>query len=108
VDVIAHHTPPGSVATDAQKDAAIAKSAALAGTWPTVLAGDFNRNSPKLPTWVRATPKIDTLDKAGSQTIDAAFIRGQIGAGKTTVVNPGALSDHKWLGVQLVLGGSTS
>ncbi len=108
VDVIAHHTPPGSVATDAQKDAAISTSAKLAGTWPTVLAGDFNRNSPKLPNWIRATPKIDTLDKAGSQTIDAAFIRGQIGAGKTTVVNPGALSDHKWLGVQLVLGGSTS
>lgn len=103
-DAIAHHTPPGSVATDAQKDAAISASAALAGGWPCVLAGDFNRDNPKLASWVRATSRIDTLDKAGTQTIDAAFIRGKLGAGKTTVINPGDLSDHKWLGIQLVLG----
>ena len=107
VDVIAHHTPPGSVATDARKDATIAASAKLAKGWPCILAGDFNRSSPKLPSWIRATPKVDTLDKAGAQTIDAAFIRGAIGAGVTTVVDPGPLSDHKWLGVRLILGGST-
>ena len=41
-----------------------------------------------------------------TQPIDAAFIRGKIGAGESTVVDPGALSDHKWLGVKLILGGS--
>ena len=107
VDVIAHHTPPGSVATDRQKDAAIAASAKLAKGWPCVLAGDFNQSTPKLSSWIRATRKVDTLDKAGVQTIDAAFIRGKIGAGESTVVDPGSLSDHKWLGVKLILGGST-
>ena len=106
VDVIAHHTPPGSVATDRQKDAAIAASAKLAKGWPCVLAGDFNQSTPKLSSWIRATRRVDTLDKAGTQPIDAAFIRGKIGAGESTVVDPGSLSDHKWLGVKLILGGS--
>ncbi len=105
-DVIAHHTPPGSVATDAQKDAAIAASAKLAKAWPCVLAGDFNQSDPKLSSWIRATRRVDTLDKAGTQPIDGAFIRGAIGAGESIVVDPGALSDHKWLGVKLILGGS--
>lgn len=106
VDVIAHHTPPGVVATDRQKDAAIAASAKLARGWPCVLAGDFNQSDPKLPAWIRATRRVDTLDKAGTQPIDAAFIRGKIGAGESVVVDPGTLSDHKWLGVKLILGGS--
>ncbi len=106
-DVIAHHTPPGSVATDRQKDAAIAASAKLAKGWPCVLAGDFNTPDPKLPAWIRATRRVDTLDKAGTQPIDAAFIRGKVGAGESAVVDPGSLSDHKWLGVKLTLGGST-
>lgn len=55
---------------------------------------------------IRATRRVDTLDKAGTQPIDAAFIRGKIGAGESAVVDPGALSDHKWLGVKLILGGS--
>ena len=50
---------------------------------------------------------LNRLDKAGVQTIDAAFIRGKVGAGESTVVDPGPLSDHKWLGVKLILGGST-
>lgn len=108
VDVISHHTPPSSVATNARKDAAIAASAKLKGSWPTVLAGDFNRAAPSLPDWVRATPKVDTVDKPGSQAIDAAFIRGPIGAGKTTVINPGGLSDHRWLSVPLILAQPTT
>ena len=82
-------------------------SAKLAKAWPCVLAGDFNQSTPKLSSWIRATRRVDTLDKAGTQPIDAAFIRGKIGAGESTVVDPGALSDHKWLGVKLILGGST-
>ena len=109
VDVIAGHTRPGTVATTAQKDADIREGAGLAKGWPAVFAGDFNRNDPKLPAgWIRGTRKVDTLDKPGVQTIDGAYVKGAIGVGKTTVVDPGALSDHTWLGVALMLGGSTT
>ena len=108
VDVISVHVRPKSIATGAQKDADIAKAAKLAKGWPCVYAGDFARTSPKLPGWIRATPHVDTMDEAGDQKVDAAFIRGKIGAGKAPVVDPGPLSDHKWLGVQLILGGSSS
>lgn len=83
--------------------AAIAASAKLAKGWPCVLAGDFNQSTPKLSSWIRATRKVDTLDKAGVQTIDAAYIKGAIKPGATTVVDPGKWSDHKWLGVTLTL-----
>jgi len=108
VDVISTHTRPGSVATNAQKDSDIAKGAKLAGTWPTVYAGDFARNAPKLPGYTRAAAKVDSMDKAGTQTPDAVFVRGKVGVGKATLVNPGGLSDHKWLGVVLTLGGDLS
>ena len=107
VDVASIHGLPGSIATSAQKDAGIKRLATLARGWGCVLAGDFARNSPRLSGWIRATPVIDTMDRAGEQTVDAAFIRGKIGAGESTVVDPGSLSDHKWLGVKLILGGST-
>lgn len=108
VDVIAQHTRPASVATDAQKDADIAKGAKLAGKGAAVYAGDFARNSPKLPGWTRATPKADSMDKAGVQSVDAIFIRGAIGAAKGGLVNPGGLSDHRWAGAVLTLGGDLS
>ena len=107
VDVISQHTRPGSVATDAQKDTDIAKGAKLAGSWPAIYAGDFARNSPTLPGWTRATPKRDTMDKAGTQTPDAVFVRPGSGVMVTTtdgvIVNPGGLSDHKWVGCTVTL-----
>lgn len=104
VDVIAQHTRPGSVATKAQKAGDVLLGAGLAGEWPAILAGDFNLDSPALPNgWTRATDRVDTLDKAGVQTIDAAYIKGAIKPGATTVVDPGKWSDHKWLGVTLTL-----
>lgn len=106
VDVISTHTRPKSVATSAQKASDVAKAAGLRKGWPVVLAGDFAMSKPNLPGWIRATPNVDSMDQAGDQRVDAAFIRGAIGAGKGTVVDPGPLSDHKWLGVTLTLGGS--
>lgn len=107
VDVAAVHVRPGSVATDAQKDTDIAKGAKLAGSWPAIYAGDFARNSPTLPGWTRATPKRDTMDKAGTQTPDAVFVRPGSGVMVTTtdgvIVNPGGLSDHKWVGCTVTL-----
>lgn len=100
VDVIAHHTRPASIATDAQKDADIAAGAKLSGKWPSIIAGDFARNNPKLTGWLRATPNVDTMDRSGDQRVDAAFVRG-LTASNARVIDPGPLSDHKWLTVDL-------
>ena len=108
VDVIAQHTRPASIATDAQKDADIAAGAALAGKWPAIFAGDFARNAPKLDGWQRVTPKVDTMDAAGEQSVDAAFIRGRLRATNARLIDPGALSDHKWLRVDLTPGADPS
>lgn len=110
VDVMSVHVRPKSVATPAQKAADVAKAEKLAKGWPCVFAGDFALDAPKLPGWIRATPVVDSVKSDGGKNsrVDAAFIRGKVGAGKAIVVDPGALSDHKWLGVQLILGGSTS
>lgn len=104
VDVIAHHTRPKSIATDAQKDGDIRAGAKLAGKWATVFAGDFARNSPDLPGWRRVTPNVDTMDNSGNQRVDAAFIKGSLVASNARVVDPGRLSDHKWLSVDLAFG----
>ena len=110
VDVMSVHVRPKSVATPAQKATDVAKAAKLAKGWPCVFAGDFALDAPKLPGWIRATPVVDTVksDGGANSRVDAAFIRGRVGAGKAIVVDPGPLSDHKWLGVHLILGGSTS
>lgn len=110
VDVMSVHVRPKSVATPAQKNADIAKAAKLAKGWPCVYAGDFARDAPRLPSWIRVTPVVDTVksDGGANSRVDAAFIRGKIGAGKSIVVDPGPLSDHKWLGVTLILGGGST
>ena len=107
-DVIAQHTRPASIATDAQKDADIAAGARLAGKWPAIFAGDFNRNAPKLDGWNRVTPKVDTMDAGGEQSVDAAFIRGRLVASGARIIDPGPLSDHKWLTVDLAPGADPS
>ena len=104
VDVIAHHTRPKSIATDAVKDSDIALGAALAGKWPSIIAGDFARNSPKLTGWTRATPNVDSMDKAGDQRVDAAFFRGALRPSNGRVVDPEGLSDHLWFCVDMAFG----
>ena len=104
VDVIAHHTRPKSIATDAVKDSDIALGAALAGRWPAVIAGDFARNAPKLTGWTRATPNVDTMDASGDQRVDAAFILGGLVGSNGRVIDPDWLSDHLWLCVDLTFG----
>lgn len=104
VDVGSVHVRPKKVATLAQKRADAALAAGQAGTWPVVLAGDWAQASPPLTGWKRATPKVDTMDAAGEQKVDAAFIRGGLAASAAKVIDPGSLSDHSWLGVTLTLG----
>ena len=104
-DAIATHTRPGIVATEAEKDADIRKAFGLAGTWPVVVGGDFARNAPSQPSlFVRATDVLDTMpDVPGVQSVDDAYVRGLQVRG-SSVVDPGALSDHLWRVVQLTLG----
>lgn len=108
VDVIAHHTRPASIATNAEKDADIAAGAALAGKWSAVFAGDFARNSPTLPGWKRVTAKVDSMDKPGEQDVDAAFTLGFLWASNAKMIDPERLSDHKWFTVDLVPGADPS
>lgn len=104
INVASLHVRPKSIATGAQKDADIARAAKVAdGSCACVLAGDFARDRPKLAAWTRATPRIDTMDAAGEQTVDAVYVKGGVGAGRVTVVDPGALSDHTWLGLRLAI-----
>ena len=56
----------------------------------------------------RVTPKVDTMDAAGEQSVDAAFIRGRLRATNARLIDPGALSDHKWLRVDLTPGADPS
>lgn len=96
-DATSQHTRPGSVASNAQKDADIAKGAKLTGKWPGIFGGDFARDKPNLPGWQRVTPVTDSMDKAGMQTPDAIFTKGKITVLGAKVIDPGKLSDHRWL-----------
>ena len=96
-DATSQHTRPGSIASDAQKDADIAKGAKLTGSWPGIFGGDFARNAPKLPGWQRATPVTVSMDKAGMQTPDAICTTGKLSVVRAKLVDPGKLSDHKWM-----------
>lgn len=104
VDMIGLHIRPGSVATLSQKQADVRKTLAkLLGTWPTVMGGDFAQPNPLLTGWKRVTPNVDTMDAKGNQRVDAAFTLGGFTATNGKVVNPGRLSDHKWLIVDLAI-----
>lgn len=104
VNIASVHVRPKSIASAEQKDADIARAGKLAdGNCACVLAGDFARSRPRLDAWTRATPRIDTMDAAGEQTVDAVFVKGGVGAGRVTVVDPGVLSDHTWIGVRLAI-----
>lgn len=103
-DATSQHTRPGSVAGNTQKDADIAKGAKLTGTWPGIFGGDFARDNPKLPGWQRVTPVVDSMDKAGTQTPDAIFTRGKVSVVSAKVIDPGKLSDHKWMVATLTIG----
>lgn len=102
VDVAAVHVRPGSVASDAGKRADMAKAASLAGTWPFLLAGDFNWNRPAIKGLVRVGAGLDTHDSSKLKALDSLFVRSgtevTVTATDERLVNPGNLSDHRWLG----------
>ncbi|HPV80388.1 MAG TPA: peptidoglycan-binding protein, partial [Dermatophilaceae bacterium] len=102
VDVAAVHIRPGSVASDAGKRSDMAKAAGVAGTWPFVLGGDFNWNRPAIKGLVRVGAGLDTHDAAKLKALDNVFVRSgtevTVTATDERLINPGSLSDHRWLG----------
>jgi len=105
LDFIVNHTRPASVATPAQKIADIAKARELHGTWPVVIAGDFAMDADKvLGAFPRISDKVDTYDPAGNQYIDALYSGyGATGVDSRTL-DPGNVSDHKWLNCMIQIG----
>lgn len=112
VDAIATHSRPGAVATDEEKLDDVRKALDLAGSWPVIAGGDWaTRRARGLAAAdgfnIDTTPDVDTMDAAGDQRVDAGFARGLIVRG-SRVVDPGGLSDHKWLVAKLSIPGRPS
>lgn len=104
LDAIATHTRPKAVATDAEKDTDVRKALALAGSWPVIVGGDWATSRAGALAAAaglrRATLDVPTMDGGGR--VDAAFVRGLTVRG-SQVIDPGALSDHRWLVAQVTL-----
>ena len=109
VDVIAAHVRPGSIATDAQKQADIAAALNLARAGrPTVLAGDFNtRAVGQLGVAAGFTVAAGGVATHDTGHLDWVLTRG-VGVRGRTLHNPGSLSDHRWWIANLTLPGGTS
>ena len=114
LDVIAHHgrpnaAIPGSGDTDIRgKLADTRKMLTLVRPGvATIIAGDFNTKQHaellKGAGFTRATPEVDTVDEAGDQMFDAVWVRGVTVRGHT-LIDPGAVTDHKTWVVNLTLG----
>lgn len=117
LDVIGVHVrPAASFGGDAAKAKAgkqrdIAKMLSLYRKGvSTIIAGDFNTPDTAALAragLVRATPAVDTLDKAGVQPLDQVWVTPDLTVRGTTLLDPGSLTDHKVWVAQLTLGGST-
>lgn len=111
VRVISTHTRPKAVATDAKKKRDIQLAASLKSGL-TLLGGDLAKNKPGswLTGWHRLTPgTLDTMDAAGHQSPDSLWRYGSgITVAKVQLVNPGSLSDHRWLLVTLTINAASS
>lgn len=106
VRVISTHTCPKAVTTDAGKKRDIQLAASLRSGL-TLLGGDLAKNRPGswLTGWHRLTPDtLDTMDAAGHQSPDSLWRHGSgITVERVALVNPGSLSDHRWLLVTLTI-----
>lgn len=104
--VISTHTRPKAVTSDAGKKRDIQLAAALKSGL-TLLGGDLAKDKPGgwLTGWHRLTPEsLDTMDAAGHQMPDSLWRHGSgITVDKVVLINPGSLSDHRWLLVDLTV-----
>lgn len=103
LDVISVHIRPGAITDLAGKQADIRKSLTLVREGvPTIIAGDWNTATAfdlaKPKGFVRATPKVDTLNADGDQRLDAVFVTKDLKIRGNKLIDPGGISDHKvWL-----------
>lgn len=104
-DFIVNHTRPKSVASEKDKRGDIARTLSLVGTWPYVLAGDFAMNADPLIPASRISLLSDTYDPEGFQPMDAMYGKG-VKRLDTKILDPGKLSDHKWIRTQIEIGAS--
>lgn len=109
-----HVRPRASFTSDAAanqgKAADVAKAAALIKPGvATILAGDFNgadTSALKAAGLVRITPAVDTYDPAGVQALDQVWASPDLVVRGSTLLDPGAISDHKVWVLNLTLPGS--
>lgn len=103
MDVISVHIRPGAVTDLAGKQADIRKALTLVRDGvPTIIAGDWNTATAfdlmKPKGFVRATPKVDTLNAVGEQRLDAVFVTPDLTIRGSKLIDPGGISDHKvWI-----------
>ncbi len=117
LDVIGVHVRPAAsfggdaAKAKAGKQADIAKMLSLYRKGiSTIIAGDFNTPDTQALAragLVRATPAVDTLDKAGVQPLDQIWVSPDLIVRGTTLLDPGSLTDHKGWVAQLTLPAST-
>jgi len=112
LDVIATHTRPKSVATPAQKITDVRKAFSLRGTWPAAWVGDWAMDADEHAAaagLVRVSPDADTMDAAGDHHVDAIYVTkgGRVALRKSSLVDPGQVSDHRWVLGQLTVTAPT-
>lgn len=117
LDVIGVHVRPAAsfggdqAKADKGKQADIAKMLSLYRKGvSTIIAGDFNTPDTQALAragLVRATPAVDTLDKAGVQPLDQVWVTPDLIVRGTTLLDPGSLTDHKVWVLNLTLPAST-
>ncbi len=101
LDLISVHIRPKAVASTANKHADVAKTRALKQPGrPALCGGDFALNDPPMPDWTRLSPRKDSMDAPGTQTVDATYRANTDAAGLDLIgaelIDPGPISDHKW------------
>lgn len=103
MDVISVHIRPKKITDLAGQQADIRKALTLVRDGvPTIIAGDWNTSTSfdlvKPKGFVRATPKVDTLNAVGEQRLDAVFVTRELKIRGSKLIDPGGISDHKvWI-----------
>ena len=100
VDFIVNHNRPLAVSSAAGKVEDTNRALGLLRTWPAIVMGDFAMDVDTIMKEHKLhllTEHVDTYDPAGMQHMDAAYGTTQVIADVTQTLDPGTISDHKWV-----------